>query len=76
MFSWGKGETVICFLLLVELSVFVEFDVRVWHGSSFIQTVVIQGLSSIQIVEVELCSITAAFAGWWFSNAPNIKNIE
>jgi len=52
-----------CFFLLVELSVFVQFDVRVWHGSSFIQTVVTQGLSSMHIVEVELCSICAAFAG-------------
>jgi hypothetical protein len=50
------------FFLLVELSVVVEFDVRVWHGSSLIQTVVIHGLSSRQTVEVELRSIFAAFA--------------
>jgi hypothetical protein len=42
--------------LLVKLSVFVEFDVTVWHGSLFIQIVVTQGLSFIHIVEVELYS--------------------
>jgi hypothetical protein len=62
MLSWGKGETIVC-LLMDELSVFVEF-VTVWHGSSFIQIVVTQGLLSIHTVEVELYSILlVVFAG-------------
>ena len=79
-FSWGKGETTVCFLLLlVKLSVFVEFDVTVWHGSLFMQIVVTQGLSFIHIVDVELYSglLIALANWWWFSNsAANIKTNE
>ena len=75
--SWGKGETRVCFLLLlVKLSVFVEFDVTVWHGSLFMQIVVTQGLPFIHIVDVELYSglLIALANWWWFSNsAANIK---
>jgi hypothetical protein len=53
------------FLLLVELSALVEFEVTVWQGCLFIQIVVTQGLLLIHIVEVELDStLAAAFASW------------
>ena len=79
MLSWGKGETRVCFFLLVKLSVFVEFDVTVWHGSLFIQIVVTQGLSFIHIVDVELYSgLLIALADWWWfpNSAANIKPNE
>lgn len=79
--SWGKGETRGWFLLLlVKLwTVFVEFDVTVWHGSLFIQIVVTQGLSFIHIVEVELYfGLLIALADWWWfpDSAANIKTNE
>ena len=78
MFSWGKDETIVCFLLLVEISVFVEFDVIVWHCWLFIQIVVTQGLLSTHIVEVELYStvLLIAFEGRLFpKSAVKVKTI-